>query len=100
MSWKGDGTTLVTASKDKKIRLLDPRANSCLADVDGHPGVKESKVLYLGSSDYIVSTGFSKSRERQFALWDTRAFAKPLTRPGLDSATGSVDKQMNICYII
>jgi coronin-7 len=88
MSWKGDGTTLVTASKDKKIRLLDPRANSCLADVDGHPGVKESKVLYLGSSDYIVSTGFSKSRERQFALWDTRAFAKPLTRPGLDSATG------------
>ncbi|XP_062514587.1 coronin-7-like [Corticium candelabrum] len=88
MSWRGDGTTLATASKDKKIRLLDPRADCCVAEADGHLGVKESKVLFLGDTNYVITTGFSKSRERQFALWDVREFSKPLTCPGLDSSTG------------
>lgn len=28
ISWKGDGSLLVTTSKDRKIRIIDPRANS------------------------------------------------------------------------
>lgn len=27
MSWKLDGSLLVTSSKDKKLRVIDPRAN-------------------------------------------------------------------------
>ena len=67
--------------QDKKIRLLDPRADCCVAvsahdrlpivstlmprvlkEADGHLGVKESKVLFLGDTNYVITTGFSKVR--------------------------------------
>jgi len=37
---------------------------------EGHNGSKASKVVFLGRQNQLFTTGFSKSSERQYALWD------------------------------
>ena len=36
----------------------------------GHQGVKASKSVFLGDTNRIFTTGFSKLSERQYAIWD------------------------------
>ena len=36
----------------------------------GHPGNKGSRVVFLGDTNLLFSTGFSRMNERQIALWD------------------------------
>eukprot|EP00058_Branchiostoma_floridae_P026168 XP_002611658.1 hypothetical protein BRAFLDRAFT_117106 [Branchiostoma floridae] len=59
-SWKEDGSLLATSCKDKKIRVLDPRAGSTVQSGDGHQNVRDSRVLWLGDKDMLLSVGFSK----------------------------------------
>lgn len=58
LAWNLNGTLLATTSRDKKLRLFDPRAGSAPIRVtDGHAGVKGSRVAWLGEHDRIVTTG-------------------------------------------
>jgi hypothetical protein len=46
--------------RDKKLRLFDPRAGvDPVRVVDGHAGVKGSRVIWLGDRDRIATTGVS-----------------------------------------
>lgn len=58
LSWKADGTVLVTTSKDKKVRIWDPRANSVSHSADSHSSNRESVTTWLGSSNRILTSGF------------------------------------------
>ena len=102
ISWKSDGTLLASSSKDKKLRVLDPRANTVVAVGDGHTGIKASLVQWLGNKDRFISTGFSKMRDREFALWDMRNLASPLARESLDTSTGILlplyDEDANLIF--
>lgn len=52
--------------------MFDPRAGSAPIRVaDGHAGVKGSRVAWLGDNDRIVTTGFSKTSDRQVKIWET-----------------------------
>ena len=45
-----NGSLLATTSKDKKLRVIDPRSTECLRKGDSHQGTKASKVgkyLYI-----------------------------------------------------
>ncbi|XP_069131157.1 coronin-7-like [Argopecten irradians] len=90
VSWRGNGTTLVTSCKDKKIRILDPRSGGTVLEGQGHSGVKDSRVLWLGDKDSIVSTGFSSDRNREVRLWDCRSFGSSLHTIELGNSTGTV----------
>lgn len=90
LSWRGNGTTLVTSCKDKKIRVLDPRAGKSVLEGKGHDGVRDSRALWLGDKDFIVSTGFSDRRSRQICLWDSRNFGSTLHSNELDNSTGTI----------
>lgn len=57
-SWHGNGSTIVTTCKDKTLRIIDPRANAVSQETKGHANIRDSRVLWLGDSPYIVSTGF------------------------------------------
>lgn len=91
LSWSADGSTLVTTSRDKKLRFWDVRQEKPAHEVPGHSGAKISKVQWMGDHDRVVTTGFSKMSERQLGLWDTR---NPTTPIGdfvpLDSGSGVV----------
>jgi len=102
-AWSYDGSQIVTASKDKKVRLLDPRAGKAVSEVVAHEGSKGSRVLFLGKRDRLVSVGFSKNSSRQYAIWDQKAMDKPLVSEDIDTSAGLImpffDADLNILYL-
>jgi WD40 repeat protein len=44
VAWDYLGTSIVTTSKDKKLRILDPRSNTVTHEVLGHPGLRDPVV--------------------------------------------------------
>lgn len=69
MSFNTNGSLLATTCKDRKIRVLDPRAGSILQEAS-YKGHRASKVLFLGNLKKLLSTGTSRWNNRQMALWD------------------------------
>jgi len=95
MKWNYDGSLLATTAKDKKLRIIDPRASKFVAEREKvHDGSKASKVEWLGSPDTpernnrLLTTGFSAQAERQIGVWDMRNLEEPLNLMVLDQGTG------------
>lgn len=89
VSWKKDGTLLATSCKDKQVRILDPRVEqSCLKMANSHPGIKDSRVVWLGEQNKILTTGFDAQRLRQIIIRDLRNFGEPEKTLELDCSTG------------
>eukprot|EP00794_Sanderia_malayensis_P007608 gene7608-8448_t len=86
--WKPTGDLLVTSCKDTNLRIIDPRASAVVAEGAGHPGIKDSKTVWLGDTDSILSAGFGKGRDRSIGIWDTRNFQSPVTVQSVDNAGG------------
>lgn len=101
--WDIHGRQYATASKDKKLRLIDPRANSIVAEVEAHFGVKGMRLAYLGRKDKIFSMGFSKLSERQYSIWDPRALTAPVHSENIDTASGIImpfyDDDTNVLFL-
>lgn len=60
IAWKGDGSLLISSCKDKKIRIIDPRKNCLVGSTNGHGGIRDSRSLWCGDTNYTLSTGFSE----------------------------------------
>uniref|UniRef100_A0A8C8SSG2 Coronin n=1 Tax=Pelusios castaneus TaxID=367368 RepID=A0A8C8SSG2_9SAUR len=90
VAWKQDGAFLGTSCKDKKLRIFDPRTKpSAVQSIQGHENNKDSRLLWMNASDYILSVGFSQVREREVKLWDTRKFSSSLISFVLDTSSGA-----------
>uniref|UniRef100_A0A7M4E3H1 Coronin n=1 Tax=Crocodylus porosus TaxID=8502 RepID=A0A7M4E3H1_CROPO len=91
LAWKQDGALLGTSCKDKKLRIFDPRAKPTASQsVQGHENNKDSRLIWMDASDYLLSVGFNQMREREVKLWDTRRFSHSLLSCALDSSSGYV----------
>ncbi|KAK4058430.1 Coronin-like protein crn1 [Microbotryomycetes sp. JL221] len=92
LSWDFCGTTIATTCKDKKLRLFDPRAGADAVTVaDSHPGVKGSRVQWMGSLERIVTTGFSRTSERQVYVWDSKNITNgPVKTLTIDQSSGTL----------
>jgi len=103
IDWNFNGTQLATASKDKKIRLIDPRGSGIVAEAEAHQGVKGMRVAYLGSREKLFSMGFSKTSERQYSIWDPRKLTSPLSSQNIDTASGILmpfyDNDTSVLYL-
>ncbi|KAJ4363409.1 Coronin-like protein crn1 [Neocucurbitaria cava] len=78
LSWSPDGSLLVTTSRDKKLRVWDVRQEKPAQEVPGHPGAKNSRAVWMGETDRIATTGFSRMSDRQLGLWDPRNPKEPI----------------------
>ncbi|KAI9815186.1 MAG: Coronin-like protein crn1 [Phylliscum demangeonii] len=78
LSWSANGTLLVTTSRDKKLRIWDVRQERPAQEVQGHPGAKNSRAVWMGEHDRVATTGFSKMSDRQLGLWDIRDAKEPI----------------------
>ncbi|XP_026328075.1 coronin-7 isoform X2 [Hyposmocoma kahamanoa] len=88
-SWKKDGRLLVTSCKDKKVRVIDPRAASPVLNVaNSHQNIKDSRVVWLGDQDRILTTGFDAARLRQIMIRDVRNLSQTQKTLELDCSTG------------
>jgi len=100
--WNRNGSMLATSCKDKKLRTIDPRQNKIAQEVEGHQGVKGSRIIYLGM-DKLFSVGFTKTSEREFSIWDARNLGTKLTSQSVDSASGLLlpfyDEDTNVLFL-
>jgi len=101
--WNANGSLVVTSCKDKKVRIVDPRANSVVSEGEAHQGIKGSRAIWLGSKEKILSCGFTKTSEREYCLFDPKDMSKPLNRVQVDSASGLLlpfyDNDTNVLFI-
>lgn len=88
--WNFNGSLAVSACKDKKIRVIDPRHNQIVAETEAHQGTKAPRAIWLGNKEKILSVGFTKTSEREYALWDPKKLSEPITRQNIDSASGTI----------
>ncbi|KAF9414493.1 hypothetical protein HW555_007630 [Spodoptera exigua] len=103
MSFNRDGSLLATTSKDKKLRVIEPRRGIVLSEGLCHTGTKASKCTFLGSQGKVLTTGFSRYSDRQYAVWDQHDLDKPLVCETIDSSSGVVfpyyDYDTNMVYL-
>ncbi|KAI9691673.1 MAG: Coronin-like protein crn1 [Bathelium mastoideum] len=78
LSWNAAGSMIATTCRDKKLRMWDVRQERPAHEVQGHPGAKNSRVVWLGELDRVATTGFSKMSDRQLACWDVSAPREPI----------------------
>ena len=58
VSWKRDGKLLATSCKDKCVRIVDPRSpTSLVSSATSHQSIKDSRIVWLGEQDRILTTG-------------------------------------------
>lgn len=89
-SWSLDGSLVATGCKDKQLRICDPRLGKVAQSTEAHPGVKGFMATWLGARSQITTCGFSKTGERQVAIWDLRAFSQPLHSALVDTSPGMI----------
>ncbi|PPQ92953.1 hypothetical protein CVT25_000216 [Psilocybe cyanescens] len=90
MAFNTTGTLLATTSRDRKLRLFDPRVGGeAVRTNDGHTGIKGSRIAWMGELDKIATTGFSKMSDRQVAIWETGGLGNVKTI-SLDQSAGVV----------
>lgn len=88
ISWKSDGTNLAFHTKEKTVCILDPRADKITYSADSHQSIKDSRVVWLGETNRILTTGFDSARQREVYIRDIRNFKTPEKTLVLDSSTG------------
>ncbi|KAK9240157.1 hypothetical protein V1525DRAFT_354468 [Lipomyces kononenkoae] len=76
MSFNYIGSLIATTSRDKKIRIWDPRSEKVVVEGPGHAGAKNQRVVWMGEHDRIATTGFSRMSDRQVGIWDTTDIKK------------------------
>ncbi|CAI1607628.1 hypothetical protein SEUBUCD646_0L04670 [Saccharomyces eubayanus] len=70
MSFSYDGNHLATVARDKKLRVWNIRDEKIVSEGPAHTGAKNQRVVWLGNSDRLATTGFSKLSDRQIGIWD------------------------------
>ncbi|XP_012867015.1 PREDICTED: coronin-7 isoform X3 [Dipodomys ordii] len=89
--WSRDGALVGTTCKDKQLRIFDPRASDKASQsTQAHENSRESQLVWTGSKEYLVSTGFNQMREREVKFWDTRVFSSALSSLTLDTSPRSL----------
>ncbi|NXH28992.1 COR2A protein, partial [Myiagra hebetior] len=103
MSFNTDGSLLATACRDRKIRVIDPRAGTVLQEAS-YKSHKANKVLFLGNMKKLFSTGTSWWNNRQIALWDQNDLSVPLLEEDLDGSSGLLfpiyDSDTRMLYVV
>ncbi|KAL0606034.1 Coronin-2A [Plecturocebus cupreus] len=103
MSFNTNGSLLATTCKDRKIRVIDPRAGTVLREAS-YKGHRASKVLFLGNLKKLMSTGTSRWNNRQVALWDQDDLSVPLLEEDLDGSSGVLfpfyDADTSMLYLV
>lgn len=103
VSFNWDGSLLATTSKDKKLRIFDPRTQELLQEGECHTGAKGGKCTFLGEADLLVTTGSERSSARQLKVWDQHDLSKPLASADVSNGTGVLfpfpDHDNNVLYV-
>jgi hypothetical protein len=70
VQWDYAGSVFATTSKDKALRVVDPRmggagAAAAVVKAEAHEGAKSAKCTFLGPRGLLLTVGFTKQSRRQ-----------------------------------
>lgn len=82
-----EGSYIATTSKDKILRVIEPRTGIVVSQGLVHNGSKQSKVVFL-NNNRVFTTGFSKNSDRQYSIWEMHDLKTPLATADIDSSSG------------
>uniref|UniRef100_A0A8D0PGM2 Coronin n=1 Tax=Sus scrofa TaxID=9823 RepID=A0A8D0PGM2_PIG len=91
--WSQDGALVGTTCKvrDKQLRIFDPRAKpEASQSTQAHENSRDGRLVWTGTREHLVSTGFNQMREREVKLWDIRLFSGALASLTLDASPRSL----------
>ena len=102
--WDYTGKTYATSSKDKHVRIIDPRSSIVSSTIsNAHEGSKSTKLTYAGTLERLVTVGFTKFSARQFKIWDPRNTSQELKKIDIDQSAGVIlpffDPDTNLLYL-
>jgi len=104
IDWNADGSQMVTISKDRKLRIFDPRDSKAVTTVEAFGGNKKAAVVFASNHHKILGVGFSKSAGRQTGVWDTKKLDGPAHITDLDQSSGAIipfyDPDNSILYMV
>ncbi|XP_061458382.1 coronin-1C isoform X2 [Rhineura floridana] len=103
VSWNRNGSLICTASKDKKVRVIDPRKQEIVSEKEkAHEGARPMRAIFLSDGN-VFTTGFSRMSERQLALWNPKNMEEPIALHEMDTSNGVLlpfyDPDTNIIYL-
>jgi len=90
VNWNSNGSLLLTSSKDKKLRLIDPRTGGVVRENEAHEGVKGFRAIFLDGKNKVFTVGFNKSAHRQYKLFDLDNFDNFLASKNIDTSAGQI----------
>lgn len=111
MTWSYYNDLLFTSSKDKMIKLFDPRVNpkqfSLVKDWIAHSGFRYSSVIPLEDTFSVYTLGHnSKTQEREVYYWDLRSInpsTGPIIKHVIDKKDGNLfpiyDEDHKLLYV-
>lgn len=87
--------------KGCSMTFFDPRSSQEAVHAAAHLGPKSQKLTWIDDQTFVTA-GFSKSVEREHAIWDMRDLSNPVTRGPLGDGTGVVhlhfDREHNLLF--
>jgi len=103
VSWNQNGSLFATVCKDKKFRIVDPRAQAVASEGVGHQGQKGPRVVWLTDKEKIFTVGSNKMSEREYMIWDPRTMGECLAQSTIDNAAGIImpfyDPDTSVLYL-
>ena len=102
--WDYKGDNYATACKDKAVRFVGARSSTVTSKIGmAHDGVKGVKVVYMGESGKVLTTGHSRASGREVKIWDLKNLDKPIHTEKIDTAAGVLmpmyDVDTNVIFL-
>ena len=104
LKWTYDGSQLATTSKDKCIRIFDPRAGNEPSTVikNAMKGLKTFKLCFMHNHDQFAVAGFNRTAGRVLKTFDART-NQVLNESRIDGGAGYImpfyDEGTNLLYL-
>jgi hypothetical protein len=102
LDWNHNGSLLGVTTKGKVVNVIDPRGNKVEMECHAHDSGKTQKVTFL-DQNFLMTSGFSKSNERQIKLFDMRKFTESVQVVPVDTQLGIMipffDPDMGMIYV-
>jgi coronin-7 len=107
ISWKRDGSLICTTAKDKTMQIIDPRntnPDQNLRIENAKTANKDSKVIWIGTTDCVLSSVYTQSFQREIYLWDIRNPSIPINEYSIDTGNNVLipyyDYDTSVCFLV
>ncbi|OMJ19440.1 Coronin-like protein crn1, partial [Smittium culicis] len=98
-----DGSLIACPSRDKTLRIIDPRQGKIVNSGNSHLGIKGSRVVWLGNTGKLLTTGFNRMSHREVCVWDPANLSSPTITLDIDTSSGVLmpfyDEGSNMLYL-